>query len=222
MIAPVFLTMLLAGGGSACADAPNVREVLERHVQDRGPWKDMRVELSVCQSATVGRLEHVSGLEVRRRHPQSWSGNVSFELGWGPGPADRAWVPATIRVFREGLVALRRIPAGSVLKEADLALATVDVESEGFSAVEEAVGRRTRRVIAAGRPVRSEDLSEVAPVRRGDRVVLEMITGNVSVRADAVLLAQSGQDVSVRVVSTGRVVRGRFAGPGLVIAGGSP
>lgn len=83
---------------------------------------------------------------------------------------------------------------------------------------DEAVGKSPGKVLQPQMPIRGSALVKPFTVRKGDRVTIEARRGGLSIQATGITkaAAQLGQFVTVTNQDSGKEVRGRVAGPGLV------
>lgn len=139
-------------------------------------------------------------------------------------PAPRPWsiyVPARASALGPVVVLARPVAIGAPLGEADLRLEERELHGLGgghFSDPGPLVGKTLRRAIAPGQPLVPAALANPAMVRRGERVVLVARAGGLDVRmpGEALRDAAAGESVSVRNLSSDRVVVGRVVGSGTV------
>ena len=82
----------------------------------------------------------------------------------------------------------------------------------------QAIGRKLTRSLQADQVLTPAILQLAEIVRRGDQVVITARSGGISVRMQGEALSggSSGQQISVRNLSSQRVVRARVTGPGQV------
>lgn len=127
----------------------------------------------------------------------------------------RAWnvyLPITVRVYGNALVAAQPLSAGALLREADLKLAEIDLaEAQGavVTSAAVAVGRTLARPLAAGQGVRQTDLKPRQWFAAGDTVkVLASGPGfSVAGSGQALTPGLEGQAARVRTEG-GQVVTG--------------
>lgn len=127
----------------------------------------------------------------------------------------RAWnvyLPITVRVFGNALVAALPLPAGSTVRETDLKLAEIDLAEENQAVVTSAalaVGRTLARPLAAGQGVRQSDLKPRQWFAAGD-IVKVLATGpgfSVTGSGQALTPGLEGQTARVRTEG-GQVLTG--------------
>lgn len=127
----------------------------------------------------------------------------------------RAWnvyLPITVRVYGQALVAAQPLPAGAIVQASDLQFAEIDIAEERGSVVTvaaSAVGRVLARPLAAGQGVRQTDLKPRQWFAAGD-IVKVRATGNgfsVAGSGQALTPGLEGQTARVRTEG-GQIVTG--------------
>jgi flagella basal body P-ring formation protein FlgA len=130
------------------------------------------------------------------------------------------YLPITVRVFGQALVAAAPLPAGATLREEDLRLAEVDIAEDNAPLVNNAtlaVGRVLTRPLIAGRGLRQTDLKPRMWFAAGDSVkVLASGPGfSVAGSGQALTPGIEGQTARVRTDS-GQVLTGTPVGTRVV------
>ena len=121
-------------------------------------------------------------------------------------------VPVQVRVYGDALVAVRTLPAGQPISEADVRTEEVEWTREAQGVARNFAQLQQRvpsRPIASGQPVGLALLSETPAVAQGDPVKLIGRGNGFSISTDGVALAAAaaGQPVRVRVES-GKILTG--------------
>lgn len=149
--------------------------------------------------------------------PALWRGHVRDE-GRRSVPV---WVRVRVRAPRARLVAAENLPAGSPIREGQVAVES----SQGFpfpalwlDRVEQAVGRAPRRLILKGQPVSGGMLVMPKEVEAGDTVEVEVQSGAARLRlkAKAETGGHAGEGILVRNPGNGRRFRAVVQEKGLV------
>lgn len=130
------------------------------------------------------------------------------------------YLPITVRVFGQALVAAVPLPAGATLREEDLRMAEVDYAEDNAPVVTQpalAVGRTLTRPLVAGRGLRQTDLKPRMWFAAGDSVkILASGPGfSVSGTGQALTPGIEGQSARVRT-DNGQVVTGMPVGTRVV------
>ena len=120
----------------------------------------------------------------------------------------------------ESVVALRTIPAKSLVSSADIGL--VDAAIDGaITEVEQALGLEVKSTIYAGRPLRRSDLISPTLVERNQTVRLIYSAGSLTIFADGRALERGADGDVIRVMnlSSKTTVSGKIAPDGSIIVG---
>ena len=107
---------------------------------------------------------------------------------------------AGISASAQTLVATRTVRANTVLAPADLTIVSKQT-SGALSTLEEAIGRETRVVLYAGRPIKPAQLGAPALVNRNDVVTLVFRTGGLAIVTEGRALGRGGLDDSIQVMN---------------------
>lgn len=105
-----------------------------------------------------------------------------------------------ISASAQTLVATRTVRANTVLAPADLTIVSKQT-SGALSTLKEAIGRETRVVLYAGRPIKPAQLGAPALVNRNDVVTLVFRTGGLAIVTEGRALGRGGLDDSIQVMN---------------------
>lgn len=164
---------------------------------------DPRLRLRACtdplEAFSVSRAARGNALTVgvRCTRPTPWTVYVSARVVY-TGPV---------------VVAARSLSRGTVLTERDLRIVHKDVGTGSAGALRspaEALGKRLRRPVAAGRVLTDTVLEAVPVIRRGQQVELVAGVGPLTVRMTGRALSDgaAGQRIRVRNLNSRKVVEG--------------
>ncbi|MFC3609296.1 flagellar basal body P-ring formation chaperone FlgA [Stutzerimonas tarimensis] len=172
---------------------------------------DPRLRLVACDSPLIARLES----------PAQPIGRVTVRVQCEGSRPWTVFVPGQVRLFREVVVANRPLQRLVVLSAADLSLAERDVGqlSQGYlTQLDQALGNKLTRAVIVDQVLAPSFLQQAEAVRRGDQVMISASTGGISVRmpGEALMDGAPGQQIRVKNLGSGRVVRARVTGPGQV------
>jgi flagella basal body P-ring formation protein FlgA len=150
--------------------------------------------------------------------PALWRGTLKYF-------GDRritVWVKLRVKEARRWMEAARNIKAGETLTTGDVLSKTGDVFPFPDSPKESTVdfsGRRVRRSLAKGMPLREVDLQPKTDVERGDEVLVrvENASSVISVQARSEQAGALGQEISLRNPTSGRLFRARVEGKGTAV-----
>ncbi len=170
----------------------------------------------------IGRLEFpregLSRAPAASPHePLVWRGHVTY----APAQSVPVWVKTRLWVSHPGVEAIRDLPPGRPIDEADLRLSMIDASPFGEAAVVsigEVRGFVPRRMIHAGQPIRASWVETPPDVARGEMVGIEARYGaallKYEVRAEAP--GRIGNSIEVRNVESGKSFRARVIRKGWV------
>ncbi len=171
---------------------------------------DSRLRLAPCQ-----RIEPYLPPGVRL-----WGkARIGLRCALGAKPWN-VYLPITVRVFGQALVAANPLPAGATLREDDLRRAEVDFAEDNASVVTDAslaVGRMLTRPLVAGRGLRQTDLKPRLWFAAGDSVKVRASGPGFSVAGSGQALTPGieGQTARVRT-DGGQIVTGTPVGTRVV------
>lgn len=172
---------------------------------------DPRLRLARCDIPLVVQLEG-------NKQP---IGRVTLRVSCTGSALWSVFVPAQVRLYRQVIVTSRALQRGSALGPGDLGLAEHDVSllAQGYlTDTAEVLGNKLTRLAQAGQPLTPSMLELAEVVRKGDQVVISSGNGSVSVRMPGEALDDGAPNQQIRVknLRSGRIVRARVAGPGQV------
>ena len=120
----------------------------------------------------------------------------------------------------ESLVALRTLPAQTVVTEADVTLVEAQIDG-ALTAVAPALGLQVKTTVYAGRPLRAENLGAPALVDRNQTVTLIYAAGGLIILAEGRALARGAEGEVIRALNLASktTVSGRVDGQGRLVVG---
>lgn len=118
------------------------------------------------------------------------------------------------------VIALRTIPAGSVIEAVDVDLINRGAGGKSLS-LDEVIGSEARVVLFAGHVIRPGDTREAALINRNQSVVLQFSRGVLSIRTEGRALERGavGERVRVMNIDSRTVISGIVSESGAVIVG---
>jgi flagella basal body P-ring formation protein FlgA len=190
-----------------------LEEIYRGHVEDHAPpsveihFESIRVPDSVA--LPVGDLHW----ETRSTRSDRYVGQVPVIISfWVDGKLVRK-VPVSgrISVSHDMVMAAKRIPEGTIIKEEDLVLVQerrTRISSHALISLDDAVGKRAKRTIRAGKQLTSRMIENPPLVEKGKRVVI--MTQYKGVRATTLGKVledgQAGDQVRVINVTSGKEI----------------
>ncbi|WP_378235068.1 flagellar basal body P-ring formation chaperone FlgA [Aquincola agrisoli] len=197
--------------GVDAALAGQVRELAA--AASRAAVPGMRVEIGLGELDPRLRLAPCQQVQPYLPPGVRLWGKARIGLRCLQGPTRwNVYLPITVQVFAQSLVATRALATGTTLEIGDLAPAEIDIAAEGSPAVREAgiaLGRTLARPLAAGDGLHQRDLRARQWFAAGEvvRVVAQGSGYRVAGEALAMSAGIEGQSVRVRTDS-GRILSG--------------
>ena len=185
-------------------------EITARHEIQVNPL-DPRLRLAACDSNLTQSLES----------PAQPVGRVTVRVSCEGSTPWTVFVPAQVRIFRPVVVVKTALRRDSIIGAGDVALVEQDVSllNRGYvTEVEQVIGRKLTRATRTDQVLTPAMLQLAEAVRRGDQVVISARSGGINVRMQGEALSGGtlGQQISVRNLTSQRVIRARVVGPGQV------
>ncbi len=133
-------------------------------------------------------------------------------------------VMAEVTATAEVVTTSRYIKSDETIQAEDLTMATVQLPALVHDFVtdpESVVGKRATRPLRADAPVKLSAISAPFVIKRGDQVTIEVRHGGLLIQASGTTKSggQVGQSITVTNLDSGKEVRGKVVGPGVVRVG---
>jgi len=204
-----------------------IQLTLQRYVEKRfeGKVSDVQVQvLNWAEPVTVpaGLLE----ARVAARGLDEGLGRRLFqmELSVDGTRVQTLKVMADVTASAEVVTAVRYLKPEETIQAEDLKVARIQLPAlvHDFAFDPEAViGKRVVRPLRTDAPVRMSALSVPFVIKRGDQVTIEVKHGGLLIQASGTTKAsgQIGQSITVINLDSGKEIRGKVVGPGVVRVG---
>jgi len=208
----LLLALLLASASARAAETDIVLDTAERYVRLQTQGMPGKVKITVGQ-LDVERLPPCTAHEAFTPPGTRLSGRAYIGVRClGPN----VWsvlVPVQIAVTGNYVVTARPLGAGQNIQEGDVTVLSGDLStlpSGVVGSAAEAVGKTLRNAVAAGQPLRNDQLLAPQVIRQGQtvRVISRGEGFAVSSEGRALNNAAEGQVVQVRLSSGGQTVSG--------------
>jgi flagella basal body P-ring formation protein FlgA len=136
-------------------------------------------------------------------------------------PVWNIYVPATVSIFRNVVVSQRPLARKQTINANDLALVQQDItllDGDLIDTQDQAEGLVLRRPVGAGITLTRNMFEQPQMIRKGDNVTIIASSGPVQVssQGEALENGKSQQQISVRNVQSGRVIKGVVSSTGQV------
>lgn len=187
------------------------------------PWDREAVEID---DIVIPGIEAGNGSSLRLDVPKrpEGPGKISFkvEVREKGSPVRVYWGSARVKVYKEAVVALRTLKAGTRITSDDVKVARVDLGEapESFSSVEELSGMVAKRPVTAGSVIKRDYVRPETVIKRGEKVALMIEGPSIRIRSHGVAAEDGhrGGIIAVRTAS-GKEVAGEVTGPGEIAIG---
>ncbi|MDA8486180.1 flagellar basal body P-ring formation chaperone FlgA [Pseudomonas resinovorans] len=193
-----------------------VEEYLQRsNIQGRSEIQvnrlDPRLRLTECDKDLTTRLES----------PAQPLGRVTVRIRCDGSAPWTVFVPAQVRLYREVVVVTRPLRRGAPIAAQDVAVAERDVGTlnQGFlTDPAQIIGQKTTRALLPDQVLAPLHLQQAEVVSKGDQVVISAASASINVRMPGEALSNGapGEQIRVRNLSSGRVIKARVKAPGQV------
>ncbi|WP_410498219.1 flagellar basal body P-ring formation chaperone FlgA [Chitinibacter sp. S2-10] len=173
---------------------------------------DSRLQLEPCRRMEVGvpqgyRLMGKTMLRVKCVDGASWSLNA----------------PAQISMLVQYIVATRPVAANQTLSDADIMLQQGDLGALPGTVMMEShqvVGRTLNTAIAAGQPIRKEQLRAATVIQQNQRVKVIYREAGIEIRNEGIALSNATEGAIIRVrVGGNSIISGIAQDNGVVLVG---
>lgn len=210
--------------GSDAAEK-RVRADLDRFLRAGAPGSNVEIEMPPLSLFRVdgSRFPGEFRTELSTRASEPYQGRIPITVALYAGDhlVHRGIVSPYLQVSEEVVVASRNLARGETLTHEHLTTVSKDrskLPRDVMLDPDLVVGRRTRRSLREGEPVRSGQIELVPLVERGDRVMLILEAG--ALRLQATGRAQEkgalGDTIRVRNLDSKREILGRIDAQGRV------
>lgn len=172
---------------------------------------DRRLRLARCDEALTYEINS----------PAHMASNVTVKTTCQGANRWSIYVPVTVDVFGDIVVATRPLQRGTVIEASDLTYQTINIARYGagqLQDIERAVGLELTRRVNAGESIKVSHTRAPRVIQKGDSVVLEARGSaiSVAVNGEALESGHVGKQIRVRNTESKRVVDGIVSGPGKV------
>jgi flagellar basal body P-ring formation protein FlgA len=194
-------------------------QFLQEHYQDL-PHK--RIDISVGNLDSRLKLNPCSlPLEMTIQDPEHQGGNISMQIKCVAQPTWSVHVAAQVLIYQQVPVAKRELTRGEQISADDITNKIINISEihQSFTTtIEDIIGKQVKRNLAAGEVFKGQSLESLKVIKRGDLVVLEMLTGQIRVSSSATAMSDGriGEKIKVKNAQSQRIVMGEVMGEGLV------
>lgn len=227
LLSPLAVLLGLLMQANLCqadVSADDLHQAVLAHLQteNNSPNPDIRVEYRVGAIDSRMRLADCNvPLKIRRHGQRAGQNRLLFKVSC-PSPSPwQLYIPVTREQYLPVAIASHPLHQNQILTEQDVELRELDVSQLNngyFSDLSLVIGRKLRRPIATGAPLKPNTLIQRQLISKGDEVFIRAENGVVSIQVPAIALSNGkmGQQISVRNKQSRRVIKARVTGPGQV------
>ncbi len=168
------------------------------------------------------RLKRCTGLIQKIiTTPKPYGTNVSVKLKCNDNQRWSIYVPAQVSIYERVAVLSVGLERGDIITEDDLSLKRMNTSTAGGGFIKNPsrlIGMQLKRRMNEGQALHQRHVKKAQIVKKGDRVVLEAGTQNLSVVTAGKALASGtiGQQIPVRNTRSNRIVEAKIVAPGRV------
>lgn len=173
--------------------------------------------------ALPGRADDEIESEFRTQKTREFAGSVpvTVTLRDSDQVLKRGVVTLQVEVIAPVWVTTRDLSRGEIIGDGDLEQSERDESKLRGAAILDAaqlVGRRTRRMIRSGQPIRAHWIEEVPAVKRGDRVRLLFVSEGLRIESSGTVREDGrvGDVVRVRIEESRRELSGEVSADGAI------
>lgn len=219
------MLLALAVSSARAGESPRwLEDRVQAFLLERVPEGPVRISVPPLDAFSLADVEPDSvDVSITTGAAEPFSGPVplTISIERDGKQLERHQVTAQVSEAALGVVAARGLARGDVLREEDVSLAPIANPRERRSAAtspEDAIGKRLRRNLDAGTPLRRAWLEEVPLVKRGEPVRLSVSRGRLRIEATGIARqdGKAGQIVRVENPTSHREVIGRVGEDGVV------
>jgi flagella basal body P-ring formation protein FlgA len=174
---------------------------------------DPRLRMPACDKDIRATLES----------PAQPVGRVTTKLSCDGSSPWTIFIPAQVHIYRNVLIASRPLKRAIVISNMDITLAERDISqlNQGYLTTnDQALDKKLTRQLLPNQVLTPAHLQLAEVIRKGDNVVITARSGGISVRMSGEALTNGalGEQIRVRNLGSGRMIKVRVTGPGQVEA----
>lgn len=214
---------LLLITGAYAGTEERIKTEITRDILAAAPWEGSGIEVDDIQIYGYDpAADGFDAVKVLLPRPANYAGRltVTVSLISKGREVKTLRASATVRMFKEVVVALNPIRMGQKIQKDDLKLQRMEATDMfgALGSVDEAAGMIAKRPITAGSVVKKDYMKPEAVIRRGDRVSVLISNSKLKIKTAATAVEDGYNDkmVSARTAS-GKEVSGRVVGPGEIL-----
>ncbi|MEJ2444372.1 MAG: flagellar basal body P-ring formation chaperone FlgA [Exilibacterium sp.] len=224
----IFVLIALSGGSwaSAFENLAALRAQTSEYLRQH--YSESKRDQSETVTVTVGSLDprlqlHKCDKPLTQQLTDRGSrgGNVTIKTRCTGTQPWSIFVTARVDIQAPIVIAGHSLSRHTLIREEDVELARRDTSTAGNGFVTDparVVGKKLKRSLSPGAPIRLPLLEEPNAIKKGDAIVVEAARGTLTVVAPGTALTDGriGQQIRVKNTHSERIIKARVVAPGRV------
>jgi flagella basal body P-ring formation protein FlgA len=185
----------------------SIQEYVVNRYPDFKP-EEIRIKFNY-PGAVFEKLSAVSGslrlkvLELYRKFDPLGTVVIPIQVYRDNQPYQRLYLNSVVEIYKPVVVAAVQLGKDAIIRSADLSIGPANIAGasrEYYLQKEQLIGKQTKTIIRAGKPIYSWMVKEIPLINRGDEIGLVVVRGNVRVRVPGTALGDGylGQKIKVK------------------------
>ena len=193
--------------GASTITPQKIEDIVKGFIRKKMRWDPQAVSIKIAQVKEITLAEGKITYEVTPRKKEDYLGTTNLSVAFlVDGKLEKkAWVTAEIEVSQEVVVSNRPLKRNDVIAEEDVRLEKMNLAELSPNVItdpREVVGKRTKRVIEPGTPLRVNSLEMPPLVKRGDLVTIVAESEVLKITTQGVVTESGCKGDMVRVINT--------------------
>jgi flagella basal body P-ring formation protein FlgA len=193
--------------GATTITPQKIEEIVKGFIRRKMRWDPQAVSIKVAPVKEITLAEGKISYEVTPRKKEDYLGTANLSVAFlVDGRLEKkAWVTAEIEVSQEVVVSNRPLKRNDVIAKEDVRLEKMNIGELSPNVItdpREVIGKRTKRVVEPGTPLRLNSLEMPPLVKRGDLVTIVAESEVLKITTQGVVTESGCKGDMVRVVNT--------------------
>jgi flagellar basal body P-ring formation protein FlgA len=200
----------------------SILEAARQHILDQSGYYPATPEVSVGRLDSRLRLQACDQpLETYTPQGKNNMGNITVGVRCDGTSPWSLFVPVTVKVMTDVVVARKNLPRGSILGPDDLTMEKRDISRlhRGYmDETESAVGKELRQRMRRHEVLTPSQLETPVTIKRNNKVIIQASNKTVQIRMIGKALESGGigQTIRVRNVNSNKEIDAKVIAPGIV------
>ena len=193
--------------GATTITPQKIEDIVKGFIRTKMRWDPKAVSIKITPVKEITLAEGKITYEVTPRKKEEYLGTTNLSVAFlVDGRLEKkAWVTAEIEVSQEVVVSNRPLKRNDVIAEGDVRLEKMNLAELSSGVItdpREVIGKRTKRVVEAGTPLRLNFLEMPPLVKRGDLVTIVAESEVLKITTQGVVTESGCKGDMVRVINT--------------------